>query len=888
MEVEDWREIRRLHSSGMSIKGITRHLAMSRNTVRKALTMPDPPGPPRRRSGSAIDPFEPTIRTLIAEDPGISSTEIARRIGWDRSMTVLKDRVRLVRGDRPAGTRRPAGPSCRQPELPATSTSFVGRRTEIAAIRGALVSSRLVTLLGPGGVGKSRLALHAAAELRRSFPDGVWLVELAALRDPRLLVQTVVDGLGIVERDTTAGDPVRLLVEVLRGRQALLVLDNCEHLLDSCADLVNALLRAVPRLRVLATTRAALALPGEHVLPVPPLPLAGLDQAPVDEDGAVALFAARASSVVHGFRITGENAAAVRRVCAQLDGLPLAIELACARLRVLSVLELADKLGRRMDLLTGGPRHGPSRHRSLQATTDWSFELCTPAEQLFWSRATIFAGGFDLTAAAAVCCDRELPEDTLLDVVSGLVSKSILVREEQSGRVRFRMLETIREYGQAKLAPAAEVELKRRHLGQISGLIDRVVEQWFGFEQEECCVRLRLERANLRTALETALSLADGTDPDSHRSALHLLGTPWFLWAAALSLTEHGHWLRRALDADPRPSNARGRALVTYGLVATLGGDHPLAAELLAEAQVLAARLDDEFLSAHVQHHQGLLDFFGGRFAQSDVELGGALRRYDECAAPLDVVAALRVHIGLFNIFAARPAAALEQFDWIRSRCENSGERWMRSYATYGLGLIALMSGDTHGALANAAESLRLRRIFDDTVGLSLTLDLLAWAEAAAGTSRRAAVLLGAASSLWGSVGAQLYGSTHWMAERSRFERLAQQNLGEVAYQAEFDRGQAMGRDEVLQFALRERGERLSPATPRDSVLTRREREVAGLVALGLSNREIAQRLIISHRTVEGHVEHVLTKLCLARRSQIAPWLAGQRPVGQRPAGQRR
>ncbi|HZZ49878.1 MAG TPA: LuxR C-terminal-related transcriptional regulator [Pseudonocardia sp.] len=845
--------------------------------------MSEPPGPPRRRAGSAIDPFEPRIKLLIAEEPGISATEIARRIGWERSMTVLKDRVRMLRGGGadPLPTNRLAGPSTRPPALPATSTSFVGRRTEIVTIRGALVASRLVTLLGPGGVGKSRLALHAAAEVRRSFPDGVWLVELAALRDPRLLAQTVADGLDIVERDSAARGPIELLIEVLRSRQALLVLDNCEHLLDSCADLVDVLLRAAPQLRVLTTSRTALALPGEHVLPVPPLPLADLEQAPIDEDGAVALFAARASSVIHGFRITPENAAAVRRVCVQLDGLPLAIELACARLRVLSVSELADKLDHRMDVLTGGSRHGPERHRSLQATADWSFELCTPAERLFWSRASIFAGGFDLTAATSVCCDGELPEDTLLDVVSGLVCKSILLREEQSGRVRFRMLETIREYGQAKLAPAAEAELRRRHLTHFAGLLDHVVEQWFGFEQEECCVRLRLDRANLRAVLETALSLGDTgdiMDVDSHHSALHLLGAPWFLWAAVFSLTEHGHWLRRALDGDARPSMARCRALVTYGLVATLGGDHPLATELLTEAEVLAKSFADQFLSAHVQHHQGLLDFFSGRFEKSEIELDEALARYRDCPAPLDVVAALRVHLGLFNIFADRTSAALEHFDWIRSRCENSGERWMRSYAIYGLGLIALMVGDTGGAMAHAAESLRLRRVFDDTVGLSLTLDLLAWAEAAAGGSRRAAVLLGAASSLWGSVGAQLYGSTHWMAERARFERLARESLGAPAYQSEFDRGQAMRRDEILQFALRERVERPSPAAGRGAALTRREREVAELVAQGLSNREIAQRLIISHRTVEGHVEHVLTKLCLARRSQIAPWLAGQRP----------
>jgi predicted ATPase/DNA-binding CsgD family transcriptional regulator len=883
MEVEDWREIRRLHASGMAIKAITRELAISRNTVRKALAMPDPPGPRRRRTGSAIDPFEPRIRALVTEEPGITATEIARRIGWDRSMTVLKERVRLVRAEVPAEGRS-AGPGGRLPVLPAASNSFVGRRAEIASVRQALVSSRLMTLTGPGGVGKSRLALQAAGEMRRSFSEGMWLVELAELRDPERLAGTVAEQLDLAPGGDTGGrGPVELLTAFLHTRRALLVLDNCEHLLEACGDLVDTLLRAAPRLRVLATSRTALALPGEHVLPVAPLPVPEPGSAAADEDGAVALFAARASSVINGFAITPDNNAAVARVCARLDGLPLAIELATARLRALSVTELADKLDAHTDVLAGVARHGPERQRGLRPSADWSHALCTPDEQLFWARAAIFAGGFELTAAAEVCCDAELPEQVLLDVVSGLVSKSILVREERSGRVRFRMLETIREYGRSRLAPGDWAELRARHLAHFAGLIDRSVERWFGAEQEECCLRLAEERANLRYALRTAVgSGVSGAGPGAGRSALHLVGAPWFLWAALLPLAEHGRWLGRALDADPEPSSVRCEALLTHALVATLSGDHPLAGERLAEADELAGKLADAYLAARALHHRGLLDLLAGRLDRSGAELEEALRRYQDCPVPPDVLALLRLGLGMHAALAERTAAAQGHFEWVRSRCAVSGERWLRSYAAHGLGLVALRTGDTVGAVEHATESLRLGRVFDDAVARSLALELLAWAEASGGDGERSAVLLGAASGTWDSVGTRLYGTTWWYADRARVASLAREQAGDAVYQVELARGRALDREAVLRFALRERSKR-SRAAEGGSALTGREREVAALVAEGLTNREIAQRLTISHRTVEGHVERVLTKLGLARRSQIARWLADRRPAGPAP-----
>ncbi|MFD4250045.1 LuxR C-terminal-related transcriptional regulator [Amycolatopsis thermoflava] len=843
MNPQDWREIRRLHADGMPIKAIARHRGISRNTVRRALTLDEPPGPARARA-SVADASEPEIRALLAEDPAITVAAIAERIGWQRSMTVLKDRVRALRADT-AADPAPVTPGA---DLPAQLTEFVGREDELAAIRQALGGSRLVTLMGAGGVGKTRLAIQAADKVRRAFADGVRWVELGALRDPALLAQTLVDALGI--RDRAAGQrPQHLLAEHLRNKQVLLVLDNCEHLLGACADLASALLHAARELRIIATSREALAIPGEHVVPVAPFP---------DDDSAVTLFTARARDILPGFTLDDGNVALVRRICAQLDGLPLAIELACTRLRVLSLSELADRLGHRLRLLTGGNRAAPERHRSLQATVDWSFELCDAVERRLWTRTSVFAGSFTLAAAEEVCGAG----DDIVDGIDGLVSKSLLLREEHQGQVRFRMLETLREYGQAELDDAAAAELRERHHAYYARMIAEVTAEWFGPRQGQWCVGLRLEHTNLRAAFETALE---------HGDATRLIGAPWFLWAAGFSFAEHRYWLERALGLDREPSADRARALATLGLVAALQGDRDAARRALDEGVAVAETVGDPFAQAYNRHEQGLVAFFGGEFDTSETILLEALDRYRGTEAPLDLVGSLRVHLGLLYIFAGDTHEALRHFEQLRPECEQHGERWMLSYAVYGLGLTALMCGDHDGAARHATESLRMKEPFDDTIGLSLTTELLAWTEAAREQPERAAILLGAAETLWTSVGMQLYGSPHWLEQRTRFDNRARRDLGDTAYEAAFRRGQRMGRDQVIAFALGETRDtgHTAPARP---ALSRREAEVAALVAEGLTNREIAQKLVISHRTVEGHVEHILDKLGLTRRAQVAQW----------------
>src|SRR5260370_148012 len=398
----------------------------------------------------------------------------------------------------PSSQRRAAN------NLPADLTSFVARRPEAAQIRQLLSTSRLVTLVGVGGVGKTRLGVHAARDVQRAFPDGVFLVALAALTDPALLPHTVIDALAIPEQSSRA--PMNILADYLRHRQILLIFDNCEHLLESAAELAAALLRSASGLRVLATSRQGLRVPGEHIMPVPTLPVPAPDVPLVPgfaaQYAALALFAERAAAVVPGFAITAENEAAVVRLCQRLEGIPLAIELAAVRLRVLPVADLATRLDRRFQLLTEGNRTAPERHQTLRAAIDWSFDLCTPAEQLLWARTSVFGASFDLEAAEAICTDATLPPQPILHTLTGLTDKSISIREEHAGHVRFRMLETIREYGQARLRESGtESALKQRHRDWYLKRVEEASAQWFGPQQEGWSTRLLLEHATLRMAL---------------------------------------------------------------------------------------------------------------------------------------------------------------------------------------------------------------------------------------------------------------------------------------------------------------------------------------------------------------------------------------------------
>lgn len=320
---------------------------------------------------------------------------------------------------------RSNGQPVRDGAIPADLTAFIGRRAEVAAVKGLLRTSRLVTLTGVGGVGKTRLALQVGAGATGAFPDGVALVELAGLADPGLVVETLAAALGL--QNQRARVTLDVVAEHLRPRKALLVVDNCEHLADACAQVLGALLGAAPDLRVLATSRQVLGITGEQTFPVPPLPVPAPDGAPDAEEllryHSVTLFEQRAAAVLPGFRVTADNAADVARLVHRLDGLPLALELAAGRIRSLTLKEILARLEDRFALLTGGSRAASPRQQTLSGLMDWSYDLCSPREQALWARLSVFPGDFDLEAAEAVCAGADLPAHAVVDAVHGLVEK---------------------------------------------------------------------------------------------------------------------------------------------------------------------------------------------------------------------------------------------------------------------------------------------------------------------------------------------------------------------------------------------------------------------------------------------------------------------------------
>src|SRR5690242_4864616 len=463
-------------------------------------------------------------------------------------------------------------------------TEFVGRRSELARVRDALEGARLVTLTGPGGIGKTRLALQVAAGAGRAFRDGVWLTELNGLRDPGLLVGEVARSLGLSDR--SARWAVASLADYLENRQLLLVLDGCEHLADACAVMADALLRGCPGLRIIATSRHVLGVAGEVTTAVPPMtvPAEGDPAGPEELLGyeAVRLFAGRGAAVLPGFAVDEGNGAAVATVCRALDGIPLAVELAAVRLRSLSPGQILDRLNARFQLLSGGGPAGQPHHRTLQAALEWSYELLTDGEQAMWRRVSVFAGSFDLDAAEAVCAVGRLAAGQIADLIDTLVAKSILLREGR-GTARYRLLDTIREFGLAKLSGLGnERALRLRHRAYYAALAAR--QEALGSGRAEWIAALDADHENLRAALRFCLS-----EPGEAAAGAQIACDLWRYWETHGHLTEGRRILAALLDQLGPACPARPRALWTAGFLAQYQGDIPRAQELL-EAALSAAR----------------------------------------------------------------------------------------------------------------------------------------------------------------------------------------------------------------------------------------------------------------------------------------------------------
>ncbi|MEV0175197.1 LuxR C-terminal-related transcriptional regulator [Streptomyces sp. NPDC050803] len=780
------------------------------------------------------------------------------------------------------------GSAPREHQVPAESTRFVDRRAELASGRSLLAVSRLVTLTGPGGVGKTRLALRLADRVRRTFPDGVRFMHLSGLDDPELVPLAAADALGL--HDHSARPPLTALAEHVRDRRLLLVVDNCEHLLTACAELAAALLHGTQGVRVLATSRHRLGLTEEHLLELRPLPVPDPDGdlSGADRHPALALFADRAAAVVPGFRLTPANRAAVARLCRRLDGLPLALELAAGRLRDLTLDQLLTALDDRYRPLTDAPPTTHPRHQTLRAAVDWSHELCTPQERLVWARASVLAGGFDLETAEAVCGEGgELPEAAhvvgpgrdrlhpgeVLDALAGLVDKSVLGREAgPGGSVRYRLLDTLRQYGLERLRamPGEEVAVRRRQRDWMQGRAAACERAWFGPGQREIVARLRADQDNLRAALDFSL----GT-PGEQPAGLRLAGTLWFYWHACGAPREGCHWLARALAANPEPTPERARALWVAGLLAAGTQDFGEGRRLAEQGRALARDLGEEAEAAHADYVVGVITLFSDDLPAALAHFEAAAARGPVPGQHLSLVGLDRVELACALNFLGEADRAMAVCEDARRLCARHGEEWVHSYLLRMLALACAVKRDWPQAERHARQALRLKSAVHDVIGIALTLDLLAQVTTERGAPERAAVLLGGADRVWADIDRNRWGSATLRATRQDSERRAREALGGPAYQRAYRRGHGLDLDRLLDHALdTDEPHRRAPVPAR---LTPRESQVAELLAQGLANQQIADRLVIARRTAEGHVERILGKLGLSNRSQVAAWMTTRR-----------
>ncbi|MCI3277340.1 ATP-binding protein [Streptomyces cylindrosporus] len=674
--------------------------------------------------------------------------------------------------------QRSSGPA--DGNLPLELNAFVGRTAELAGLARVLDAARLVTVTGPGGVGKSRLAARAAG--RCAPPGGVWRVELAPVRDAEFVDYAVVEALGL--KDHTTRLPRETLLAHLAERQLLLVLDGFEHLVDACAGLVAELLREVPGLRVLAVGRRPLGVAGERVFPL----------APLGEQEAVELLRERTAQ--HG--PVPDEGPEVRELCRRLDGIPLAVELAAGRLRALSPGQLLERLDDRFRLLTGGGRDVLPRHQTLRTAIGWSHELCTPRERLLWSRLSVFAGPFELEAVEYVCSGQGLDADDVLDVLGELLAQSVVAREETPLGTRYRMLDTVRAYGAEWLEATGDAaRLRRRHRDWYLGLATWCELDWFSPRQAEVAARVEAELPNLRCALEHCLS-----EPGEAHLGQYLAGSLWFYWAGCGRLSEGRHWLEQVVQLDSGHEQSRLKALWVLGYVAILQGDTVPALAALAECREEAERSADPTAVAYAEHRTGCLALVTDDMPRAETLLRSALDRYQEIGELNSNVLMGQVELAMARAFQGDLPGAVRMCEDVRRVCEDHGERWTRSYALYVLAYAAWAEGDPARARTLLTDCLGSAHAFHDLLGSVLAVELLALVTVVEGDAAEAAVLQGAAGRMWPSVGLPLFGSAYYNAPHELCEATARERLGDERYEECVREGARLVREAAVSRAL--------------------------------------------------------------------------------------
>jgi predicted ATPase/DNA-binding CsgD family transcriptional regulator len=805
--------------------------------------------------------------------------------------------------------------------LPASFSSFVGREREIREIQKLLLSNRLVTLTGPGGCGKTRLSIKIAQELSGEFERGVWLVELASISDPTLVPQTIAAALNV--REKSGRELMDLLIDSLSARTVLLVIDNCEHLILACAYVAEMLLQNCPDLKILATSREALGLTGEIAWIVPPLSLP--EQQPwtnpvsaqdavhfYAESESVQLFVNRAKAISPDFTLNSGNGPWVAEICRRLDGMPLAIELAAARVRSLTVQEIAQRLDDRFNLLTGGSRTGHPRQQTLAATLEWSYALLLEKEKKVLQRLSVFAGGATMEAAESVCSGDGVEAAEALDVLSYLVDKSLVTAySPERGETRYRLLETIRQYALDKLAESGEVdESNNRHLDFFIGWAERAEPYLNGSEQVPWLNRFEIEHDNLRVALEwsliaanraeiglrlavimaefwkmhgyhgegrarltAALAHRDVQQPTLTRAqAFHRASTFAFYqsdYSAARVLAEENLVISRKLGSAGRLEVAN--ALEMLAEVATEIGDYSTATKFYEEALPLYREVGDLVGIGDTLKMLGWGAMRIGDYEQAESRLNEGLIACRQSGDLRQISSALS---GLGEL-AVRRGQYERASDLLRESLnisEHLGEKWGIAIALGSLGWLALRQHDFREMMKLLGESLGVRMETGDRGGIAWCLEKLAEADGEQSHFQRAAVVFGAASALRAPLESVMDGADLPDYERMIFRlRTA---LGKEAFAEAWNEGQAMTLKQAVDYALAEPEPVQIEVSLKEKFggLTGREREVAALIAQGKSNREIALVMTVGAKTVETYVTRILNKLGFDSRVQIATW----------------
>ncbi len=819
-----------------------------------------------------------------------------------------------IRGPRRVSLRARARPH----NLPALHTQLFGREQDSATIRDLTLQTpgRLVTLTGTGGCGKTQLALLVATSLLDSFPDGVWLVDLAPVHAAPLVPQTALAALGVRERPGET--PSQTLVGWIGGRRLLLVVDNCEHVIDACAQLAAAVLDACPNLRLLTTSREPLRISGERVWRVSslgvPEPHSILAPDQVTQFPSVQLFVQRAQAVESDFAVTPRNAAVVAAICARLGGLPLAIELAAAWVRVLDVDQILERLDDTFELLVGGSRSAPSRQQTMRATMDWSYGLLAEAERVVFQRLAVFVGGWSLEAAESVCSGGTVERHDVLACLTRLVDASLVQVEEREERVRYRLLEPVRQYAHMCSRASGEVDaIRSQHAAFfLSFALHWETDANFGGPGRQAALSaLERELDNLRAALHWYLEQGDAEKCISLSRAL------WTFWVARGLYVEGRSWMAQ-LAALPDTAKAPAMMAVAQAIEATFAwrqGDYALAQSLFQAAlphlrQTSAPRLltsvpldlgaiaiqqgDLSRAQAHLEEALAAARSAGYRVDEA-IALGNLGRlalmqeAYPTARALCEQSEALARAVGdevalcLALIFLQQVVLRQGELSTARRLVEESlalarrTQQNMLPYSLDVLGQVAIAEGHYAEARRALRESLLLHHDHGNRSGIMYSLESIA-ALAAAETQPKCAIqLAAAAASIREAIGDQPTPMLQAMVDEWLVP--LKQAVGQDAFRSAWEAGRAMSFEQALELALAAtQPPSTQPDQPLDGSrhhgmeLSPREQQVAALLAQGLTNRQIAEQLVVTQRTVASHIEHILEKLGFASRHQVGVW----------------